>query len=613
MRYALGATYLGDGHTRFVVWAPGAAEVKVRVLSPADKTLPLRREAKGYHQAIVEGIEPGCRYLYQLDGSLERPDPASRFQPDGVHGPSQVVNPDFPWQDGAWHGLPLRDLIIYELHAGAFTAEGTFAAIIPHLDELKDLGITAVELMPIAQFPGTRNWGYDGVCPYAVQDSYGGPEGLKQLVDACHRRGLAVILDVVYNHLGPEGNYLADFASYFTERYRTPWGKALNFDGPHSDEVRQYFIENALFWLTDYHIDALRLDAVHAILDHSPYTFLEELADAVHDRARQLNRRLHLIPESAANDSRLIRDRALGGYGLDAQWNDDFHHSIHTLLTGEQTGYYRDYGSMRHLEKAYREGFAYSGQYSPYRQRRHGTSSRDIPAERFVVFVQNHDQVGNRMLGDRLSTLVSFDSLKLAAGLVLLSPFVPLIFMGEEYGEKAPFPYFVSHSDPKLVDAVREGRREEFAAFDWKNELPDPQDEATFLEAKLDHDLSRQGNHSILRQFYRELIRIRRETPALSNLSKDEMEVSACERTGTLFVFRWSSLNEAAMLFNLSEQPISRDIPLTSGDWHRLLDSGEDRWEGKGSTVPPCVTSRGYVSLRLQARTFAVLTRSKEV
>jgi maltooligosyltrehalose trehalohydrolase len=358
---------------------------------------------------------------------------------------------------------------------GTFTPEGTFEAIIPHLDELRELGITAVELMPVAQFPGTRNWGYDGVYPFAVQNSYGGPEGLKRLVNACHGRGIAVVLDVVYNHLGPEGNYLWDFGPYFTDRYKTPWGSAINFDGPHSDPVRRLFIENALYWVTEFRMDGLRIDAVHGILDFSAYPFLEELASAVHEKAERLNRRVYVIAESDLNDTRVIRSRELGGYGLDAQWNDDFHHALHTLLTEDQTGYYQDFGRLGDLVKAFREGFVCSGQYSSYRRRRHGNSSRDIPAGCFVVFAQNHDQVGNRMRGERLSQLVCRERMKLAAGVVFLSPFIPLLFMGEEYGETAPFPYFISHSDADLVEAVRRGRREEFAAFGWSQEPPDPQ------------------------------------------------------------------------------------------------------------------------------------------
>jgi len=606
----LGATYLSNGRCQFMVWAPIIQRVEVHIVSPSEMIVLLAKSAQGYHQAIVEGVESGSLYFYRLDSEKERPDPASRFQPQGVHGPSQVVDSFFPWEEQNWVGLPLEKYIIYELHVGAFTDEGTFDAIIPHLDELKDLGITAVELMPVGQFPGNRNWGYDGVYPFAVQDFYGGPEGLKRLVNTCHQKRLAVVLDVVYNHLGPEGNYIADFGPYFTDRYRTPWGAALNFDGPHSDEVRRFFIENAIYWLTEFHIDALRLDALHAILDISSYPFLEELAVAFHEQAAaRMERQAYLIAESAANDARITRPLELGGYGLDAQWNDDFHHSLHGLLTGEQTGYYQDFGQLEHLVKAFQEGFVYSGQYSRYRQRRHGVSSRDIPAYRFVIFAQNHDQVGNRMNGERLSQLVPFEALKLAAGVVLLSPFIPLLFMGEEYGETAPFPYFVSHSEPEMVEAVRKGRRDEFAAFQWPGELPDPQDEATFLRARLNHDLRRDSQHRILLEFYRELIRLRKETLALTCLSKDDMDVRGIEEHILLFLRRWSGDNEVMVLFNLDDSQTSVTLSVPAGRWHKRLDSAEERWHGRGSVVPQRLSSEEKVTVTLSPWAFALFIK----
>ncbi|MBI2534849.1 MAG: malto-oligosyltrehalose trehalohydrolase, partial [Deltaproteobacteria bacterium] len=352
---SLGAVLVGEGRCRFRVWAPLTSEVHVRFLAP-DRLVPMQKSEHGYHNAAIEGVNPGDLYLYRLDAGKERPDPASRFQPHGVQGPSQIIDPHFAWQDGDWVGPALHEYVIYELHVGTFTEEGTFEAAIEHLDYLKQLGITAVELMPVAQFPGSRNWGYDGVYPFAVQNSYGGPDSLKGFVNACHKRGLAVILDVVYNHLAPEGNYLSEFGPYFTERHKTSWGPALNLDGPHSNEVRSFFIESALHWITEFHIDALRLDAVHAILDHSPVTFLEQLGDEVHETAKCLNREVYLLAESAANDARLVRSRQLGGYGLDAVWSDDFHHSLHVLLTGDRSGYYQDFGQVHDLIKAYREG-----------------------------------------------------------------------------------------------------------------------------------------------------------------------------------------------------------------------------------------------------------------
>jgi maltooligosyltrehalose trehalohydrolase len=581
----------------------------VRIVSPPERAAALARDALGYHHGVVEDVYPGSLYVYRLDGMKERPDPASRFQPKGVHGPSQVVDPSaYSWGNPDWAGFPQEAYILYELHVGAFTPEGTFDAVIPRLDSLKDLGVTAIELMPVAQFPGNRNWGYDGVYPFAVQNSYGGPDGMKRLVDACHRRGMAVILDVVYNHLGPEGNYLGEFGPYFTDRYRTPWGAALNFDGPDSDEVRRFFLENALFWLSDFRVDALRIDAIHGIMDFSAYPFLAELADTVRGLAARENRKIHLIPESDLNDVRAISPREKGGVGLDAQWNDDFHHALHALLTGERKGYYRDFGSLEDLAKAHAEGFVYSGQYSGYRKRRHGSSSRDIPAWRLVVFSQNHDQVGNRAGGERLSRLVSFEALKLAAGIVLLSPFLPLLFMGEEYGETAPFLYFVSHSDEPLVEAVRKGRREEFAAFRWEGGLPDPQDEDTFRRSRLDHELSGVGHHRVLREYYRELIRLRKGHPALSRLSKEAMEVSVYGKEKILLVRRWKGLSQAAAACHFGDSVVSVQLPLPTGEWEKLLDSSEKRWGGSGSAIPEKLDPRKETSLSLNPGAFVLLS-----
>jgi maltooligosyltrehalose trehalohydrolase len=606
---SLGARYLGGRRCQFHVWAPFAQKVAVRILAPQERLVPMEPGERGCYEAIVDGVEPGSLYLYRLDEGKERPDPASRFQPQGVHGPSEVVDPSFAWEDDSWAGPLLEDYVIYELHVGAFTPAGTFDAIVPHLSELKELGVTAVELMPVAQFPGDRNWGYDGVHLFAVQDSYGGPQGLKRLVNACHRQGLAVVLDVIYNHLGPEGNYLADFGPYFTDRYRTPWGLAINFDGPQSDEVRRFYIENALHWITDFHIDALRLDALHAIFDYSAQSFLEELAIAVHQEADRLGRRVYLFAESDRNDPRLIRPRELGGYGLDAHWNDDFHHALHTLVTGERFGYYQDFGRLEDLVKALREGFVYSGQYSTYRQRRHGASSRDVPAHRFVVFAQNHDQVGNRMAGERLSRLVSFEERKLAAGAVLLSPFIPLLFMGEEYGETAPFLYFISHSDPALVAAVRRGRREEFAAFAWQGEPPDPADKGTFLRSKLDHALRKEGHHRVLFGFYKELLRLRKDVPALARLSKEQLEVAGYEKENVLFLRRWDGESQVFAVFNFNDALTSVAVPVPAGRWRRELDSTDERWQGSGSSVPDLLESQGQIVLALNPKAVALFAK----
>ncbi len=607
MTIPLGATYLGEGRTEFLVWAPKVKAVDVHLLDSAERLLPLEKDERDYHHAIVENAVPGTRYSYRLDGGTERPDPASRFQPQGVHGPSEIVDPQFNWQDQDWSGLPIQEYIIYELHVGAFTPEGTLDAAIQQLEELKQLGITAIELMPLAQFPGSRNWGYDGVYPFAVQNSYGGPAALKRFVAACHRLGLAVILDVVHNHLGPEGNYVSDFAPYFTERYRTPWGSAFNLDGPYSDEVRRYLIENALTWIGDFHIDALRLDAIHAIVDPSARPFLEELGVAVHDQARRLNRQVCVIPESDRNDSRVITPRELGGYGLDAQWNDDFHHALHTLVTGETAGYYQDFGKLADLVKAYREGYVYSGQYSSYRRRRHGNSSAHLAPQQFVVFAQNHDQVGNRMLGDRLSQLVPFEALKVVAGAVLLSPFIPLLFMGEEYGETAPFLYFVSHSDADLIEATRKGRQHEFAAFRWQGEIPDPQAEATFLRSKLRRELRREAQHGALAEFYSELIRLRRNLPALARLGKEDLEIDGWEAEKVLLIRRGCEADQVLEIFNFATSSSTLPLPIPPGRWRKMLDSKETRWKGDGSTLPDEIESHGQLNLTLPPHTLWVL------
>ncbi|MBX6333569.1 MAG: malto-oligosyltrehalose trehalohydrolase, partial [Gemmatimonadaceae bacterium] len=483
-----GATVLADGTTRFAVWAPRATRVDVVITAgPSAGRHALAAHAGGVFEGVVPGAGAGTDYAYSLDGGPPRPDPMSRWQPHGVHGPSRVVDPrTFTWTDAGWTGIAMPDYVFYELHVGTFTAAGTFDAVIPHLAELAALGVTAIELMPVAQFPGTRNWGYDGVHPFAAQNSYGGPEGLARLVDAAHAHGLAVALDVVYNHLGPEGNYLGEFGPYFTDTYHTPWGAAVNFDGPGSDEVRRYVIDNALSWVTDFHVDALRLDAVHGIFDASAEHILAELAARVHAQGARLGRRIQVIAESDLNDPRLVRPRARGGYALDAQWSDDFHHAVHVALTGERRGYYAGFHGARDVAAALERRFVYEGQYAPHRDRRHGASATDVPADRFVIAIQNHDQVGNRARGERLASLVPFASLELAASLLLLAPYVPLLFMGEEYGETHPFQYFVSHTDPALVEAVRRGREAELESFAWEGPIPDPGAEATFTRSVLD-------------------------------------------------------------------------------------------------------------------------------
>lgn len=604
----LGACRTGPERYSFLLWAPYASKVELHLHGNGGCFIQMKRLRRGYHQALADEVRAGERYSYRLEGHLERPDPASHFQPGGVHEPSEIVDPAFDWQDHDWFGLPLRDYIFYELHVGTFTEEGTFDAIISHLSRLKDLGITALELMPIAQFPGNRNWGYDGVYPFAAQNSYGGPVGLKRLVNACHQTGLALVLDVVYNHLGPEGNYLNDFGPYFTDKYHTAWGRGLNFDGPDSDEVRRFFIENALHWQTEFHVDALRLDAGHAIHDASAMPFLQELARVARARSETVNRRFYLIAESDLNDPRLISPEALGGYGLDAQWDDDFHHCLHVLLTGERTGYYTDFGGVQLFAKTLRQGFAYTGEYSEFRRRRHGQLPRGNGYKQFVVYSQNHDQVGNRLGGDRLLSAATLESAKLAAGAVILSPFIPLLFMGEEYGESAPFRYFVSHTDPELVEAVRRGRKEEFSSFDWPGAVPDPQAESNFQECILKHRCDQ--THAVLPGYYRELIRLRKLLPAIREAEPGAVQVHAIE-PGDVVALDYARPSALWVLLCFADEAVQVNLPLPPGDWVKLLDSQERRWDGSGSSFPALVRSEGAVALELQPKSVILLERKE--
>jgi maltooligosyltrehalose trehalohydrolase len=605
----LGAVLAGENACSFLVWAPRARSVEVCIVEPRKLAVAMQDAGCGYFHAVVEGISAGALYRYRLDGERETPDPASRHQPQGVHGPSQIVDSGFHWNDSRWRGIPLERYVLYELHVGTFTPEGTFDAIIPRLKTLKDLGVTAIELMPVAQFPGDRNWGYDGAYLYAVQASYGGPVGLKRLVDACHQHGIAVALDVVYNHLGPEGNYLADFGPYFTDLYRTPWGEAINFADAGSDDVRRYFIDNALEWVRDYHIDALRLDAIHAIVDPSARTFLEELSATVHAKAKELERDVYLIPEDNRNDARVVKSPERSGWGFDSLWNDDFHHSLHVLLTGERDAYYQDFHGVDDLAGAYGEGFLYAGQYSKYRRKRYGIPSKGIPAERFVVFSQNHDQVGNRSVGDRLSQSLCFEQLKLAGGTVLLSPYIPMLFMGEEYAESAPFQYFVSHGESALIEAVREGRKREFAEFGWAGDIPDPQSETTFLECKLHWDLLTEGLHRVLWNFYQELLRLRRDVSPLAKLDKKAMEVTSFADEKVLLVRRWDADFQIVIVHYFGQSPRNINLRIPEGSWRPILDSNEERWGGKGGVAAAVLRPGDGAPLTLAPWAFVVLAQ----
>lgn len=462
--------------------------------------------------------------------------------------------------------------------------------------------MNAIELMPVAQFPGNRNWGYDAVYPFAVQNSYGGPEGLKRLVDACHQQGMAIVLDVIYNHFGPEGSYFSDYGPYFTEKYNGVWGSALNFDGSQSYGVRDYFIQNALYWFETYHIDMLRLDATDHIIDLNAKHFLQELAERVAALSKQ-GRKFYLTAENDVNDVRILRGLDEGGYGMDAQWNDGFHHCLHTLLTGEQIGYYQDYGTCEQMAKALKQGFVYSWEYSPFRDRWHGTDSSALPGQQFVVCIQNHDQIGNRMLGDRLTHLVSFDALKLGAAVLLLSPNVPLLFMGEEYGEDAPFLYFVSHTDPNLVEAVRAGRKREFSHFHLEGEYIDPQAEETFERSQLQWEQRHEGKHKVLCDLYQHLIQLRRTIPALKKLDKQNLEATVIEDKKLLLLHRWSAESQIFCLINFNQEAVSLTPEIPKAKWQKILDSADEKWLGSNSSLP---TELSNQPLTIPATSFAL-------
>jgi maltooligosyltrehalose trehalohydrolase len=569
--------------------------------------IPLSQETFGYWKGTVQNISPGTRYQYLLNHTLARPDPASRSQPDGVHGPSEIIDPHgFSWTDRQWRGMPLEDYIIYELHTGTFTPEGTFDAIIGRLPYLRDqIGITSIELMPVAQCPGTRNWGYDGTYLFAPQHNYGGPDGLKRFVDACHAAGLAVIMDVVYNHLGPEGNYLGDFGPYFTDTYRTPWGSAINYDGPESDAVRHFVISNAVYWIHEYHIDALRLDAIHGIFDFSAKHLLQDIGEAVHTEGLRLNRQVHVIAESDLNDVRIISSISRGGYGLDGQWSDDFHHALHSVLTKERGGYYEDFGQLKDVANAIREGVVYTGQYSPHRRRRHGNSFKHCSPGQFVVCAQNHDQIGNRAQGDRLSSLISFEALKVANAAVLLSPYIPLLFMGEEYGETAPFLYFIDHGDTALIEAVRQGRKREFAAF-GRTDIPDPYDRGTFDRSRLQPCLETDRKQQAHLRWCQALIQLRKSVPALGTGAKgDRVQVGSHPKSQLLIIHRRAKQGPEALIFlGFHHNSTLALAKLPKGNWENRLDSGASAFGYQEEQLAPPnlpIQSSEHISLNLPA------------
>lgn len=548
---------------KFEVWAPDHRRVEL-VLGDGQRRLPMNRSGRANWSIDVADTGPGTRYQYALDGGPPRPDPRSPFQPGGVDGPSELVDHDvFSWSDGGWRGFALSEAVIYELHVGTFSDEGTFDGVTAHLAHLVALGVNAVELLPVAEASGDRGWGYDGVDLWAPHHAYGGPSGLKRLVDACHRAGIAVILDVVYNHLGPAGNYLAEFGPYFTDQYRTPWGTAVNMDNPGSYGVRDFVISNALMWLRDYHMDGLRLDAVHAIYDEGATHIMEELSTAVDDLGAEVGRPLWLIAESDRNDPRLCRRREDHGYGVSAAWDDDFHHALHTVLTGENGGYYMDFGRVGQLAKVFTDAYAYDGTFSEFRQRAHGRPAPDLPGWNFVVCLQNHDQVGNRAFGERTSHLVGPDLLKVGAALLLLSPFVPMLFQGEEWGASTPFQYFTDHKDPELGRAVTEGRRKEHSVPSGDGgeakEAPDPQDEQTFLRSKLDWLETGRQPHLDLLEWHRQLIALRRSQPSLGSDDRKSVSTDFDDEARWLVVHR----GRFSIAANFSER--QQAVPLADG------------------------------------------------
>lgn len=578
-RKSLGVNFSARGEAEVLVWAPEAETVNVWLIDKKQRLELIAREY-GYWSCITPDIVPGDRYYIEVDGE-QFADPAALYQPEGVSGPSEVFNPGaFHWTDHQWINLPQREYIIYELHTGTFSAAGTLESIIEKLPYLNELGITAIELMPLGQFSGIRNWGYDGVFPFAVQHSYGGPLGLQKLVDACHANGIAVILDVVYNHLGPEGNVLPSFGPYFTDKYKTPWGQAMNFDDAHSDAVRHYFLENALMWLRDFHVDALRLDAVHAIKDFSPKHWLRELRERVDELMQETNRMHYLIVECDLNDRRFIDPLDAEGYGMHAQWVDEFHHALRVTTGHSKTGYYEDFDGLLHLAKSWQDGYVYTGQYSPHRRKAFGTDTLNIEPFRFVVFSQNHDHIGNRMLGERTSALVSFEMQKVLAASVLMSPFLPLLFMGEEYGEKNPFLYFVNHSDKELVEAVRQGRKREFKAFHIEGEFPDPQSETTFKQSMLQWDILKKDEHAALFKYYQQLIALRKKLGAICHAERENLKLDVFESQHVMLAHRWHNEEHVLCAFNFSNQSQTVSSALLEKPWKLVLNSAASEWLG---------------------------------
>jgi maltooligosyltrehalose trehalohydrolase len=609
----LGAALVPSGAT-FCVWAPFPRNVELRMLTGARAGIhPLTQKAGGLWVGMVEGAQAGDRYLFRVHGPdgpsggsiTDQPDPCSRFQPEGVHGPSELVDvaglgsragPPRPAAD--FKAPDLRDLVIYELHIGTFTAEGTFDSAIPELRSLREIGFTAVELMPIGQFPGSRNWGYDGVSWFAPQASYGGPQGLARFVDAAHAAGLAVILDCVYNHFGPEGNTLWNLGPYFTHRYKTPWGVALNYDGPESACVREMALQNAIYWLEDYRFDGLRLDAVQSIIDHSPSHLLRDLAERVEALSRRLGRTLYAIAESDQNDVRLIQPRSEGGYGLSAVWSDDFQLALHAALTGERQGVYRDFGAIEQLARALRQGFAFEGEWSQSHGGPHGTVARREAVEKFVVYTQSHDRVGNRPRGERLTSLVDPRAARVAQFLLVVGPGTPLFFMGEEYGELSPFFYFTSFENPDLAAEVARARQDEFQSQAWIGQAPDPQDPATYERSKIDRARRERPGHREMARLTHDLLEWRARLPALRESRRANVSVDVDERKRLLCLRREGpGKNEQVLaMCSFSSEPEVWSGYIPEGRWQLILDAQEEPYRSGDAHD---IVRGGFVELRL--------------
>lgn len=567
--------------SEFTIWAPRAEKVEIETTG---QWLAMRQAPGGWWKLDVPATADGSDYTFHIDDGPAMPDPRSPWQPNGpVKASRTIQHADFPWTDRHWQSRPLSSAIIYELHVGTFTAQGTFESAIEKLDHLTDLGVTHVELMPVNEFDGLRGWGYDGVSIFAPYHGYGGPHGLKRLVDACHAKGLGVIQDVVYNHFGPSGCYLGRFGPYFTNRHATPWGEAINFDGRQSDEVRRFVIDNAIMWLRDYHMDGLRLDGIHAILDTSALHILDEMANEVDELSTRLGRHLFLIAESDLNDPRIVHSREVGGYGIDAQWSDDFHHALHVALTGERAGYYGDFQGLPDLAHILHHAYLYDGRFSSHRERRHGRPAFGLSGHKFLAYMQNHDQIGNRARGERIHHLVGYERAKIGAALTLTSPFVPMLFQGEEWAAESPFQYFTGFGDVDLGCKVSEGRRREFSAFGWNpQEVPDPQSPDTFNRSKLRWEETSREPHAAMLKWYRDLIRLRRSSGDLSNGDLAAVRPRFDAQAEWLTAGR----GRFTIVCNFAREP--RTIPLENGrTGHLVLASKpEHRIEGDHVHLP---------------------------